>query len=105
MAFGLFIALTPHAQHEHTAWSVYAFNTLATLLCAALVFFIKYEHKVKAAEPVSARSLVEGFRFVYQNKIILGVITLDFVRRAARRRGDIAPHLCEGCTFTTVRPV
>ena len=77
MAFGLFIALTPHAQHEHTAWSIYAFNTLATLLCAALVFFIKHEHKVKVAEPVSARSLVEGFRFVYQNKIILGVITLD----------------------------
>ena len=77
MAFGLFIAFTPHAQHGHTAWSVYAFNTLATLLCAALVFFIKHEHKVKVAEPVSARSLVEGFRFIYQNKIILGVITLD----------------------------
>jgi hypothetical protein len=34
-------------------------------------------HKTKPAEPVSAKSLVEGFRFVYQNKIILGVITLD----------------------------
>ncbi len=75
--FGLFIALTPQTQSHHTAWSVYAFNAIATLLCAALVFFIKHEHKVKAAEPVSAKSLVEGFRFVYQNKIILGVITLD----------------------------
>ena len=77
VAFGFAIALTPHAQHDHTAWSVYAFNTLATLLCAALVFFIKHEHKVKAAQPVSLKSLIEGFRFVYQNKIILGVITLD----------------------------
>jgi MFS family permease len=75
--FGLFIALTPHAQLDHTAWSVYAFNALATLICATLIFFIKHEHKVKAAEPVSVKSLVEGFRFVYQNKIILGVITLD----------------------------
>jgi MFS family permease len=77
VAFGFAIALTPHAQHNHTAWSVYAFNTLATLLCALLVFFIKHEHKVKSAEPVSIQRLVEGFRFVYQNKIILGVITLD----------------------------
>ena len=77
VAFGFAIALTPHAQHDHTAWSVYAFNTVATLVCALLIFFIKHEHKVKAAEPVSIRSLVEGFRFVYQSKIILGVITLD----------------------------
>jgi MFS family permease len=77
VGFGLFIALTPRAQHDHTAWSVYAFNSLATLLCAALVFFIKHEHKIKSSEPVSFGSLLEGFRFVYQNKIILGVITLD----------------------------
>jgi MFS family permease len=77
VAFGFAIALTPHAQHHPTAWSVYAFNTLAALLCALLVFFIKHEHKTKAAEPVSIKSLIEGFRFVYQSKIILGVITLD----------------------------
>jgi MFS family permease len=77
VAFGLLIALTPHAQQNHTAWPVYAFNTLATLLCALLVFFIKHEHKAKAPQPVSVKNLVEGFRFVYQNKIILGVITLD----------------------------
>ena len=33
--------------------------------------------KIKSPEPVSAKSLVEGFRFVYQSKIILGIITLD----------------------------
>jgi MFS family permease len=77
VAFGLLIALTPQPSHTHTAWSVYAFNALATFLCAALVYCIKHEHKVKAAEPVSMKSLVEGFRFVYENKIILGVITLD----------------------------
>jgi MFS family permease len=78
-AFGAVIAMTPHADAgEHsTAWSVYALNILASILCFALVAPIKHIHKVKPAEPVSAKSLAEGFRFVYQSKIILGVITLD----------------------------
>jgi len=79
LAFGAVIALTPHADAgEHsTAWSVYALNILASILCFALVAPIKHIHKAKPAEPVSTKSLVEGFRFVYQNKIILGTITLD----------------------------
>jgi MFS family permease len=76
-AFGAVIALTPHAEQNATAWSVYALNFLASIACFALVAPIKHVHKVKSAEPVSARSLVEGFSFVYRNKIILGVITLD----------------------------
>jgi len=78
-AFGAVVAMTPHADAgEHsTAWSVYALNILASILCFALVAPIKHIHKVKPAEPVSAKSLAEGFRFVYQNKIILGTITLD----------------------------
>ena len=78
-AFGLVIALTPHADAgEHsTAWSVYALNALASIACFALVLPIKHIHKAKPAEPVSIKNLVEGFRFVYQSKIILGIITLD----------------------------
>jgi MFS family permease len=76
-AFGAAIALTPHAEEYGTAWSVYALNVLASLLCFALVVPIKHEHKAKPAEPVSAKSLIEGFSFVYQSKIILGIITLD----------------------------
>ena len=71
-ACGLVISLA-----HQTAWAVYALNVLASVLCFALVAPIKHTHKVKPAEPVSAKSLVEGFRFVYQSKIILGVITLD----------------------------
>ena len=79
VAFGRVIAMTPHADAgEHsTAWSVYALNVLASIICFALVASIRHEHKAKPAEPVSIRSLVEGFRFVYQSKIILGIITLD----------------------------
>jgi MFS family permease len=76
-AFGAVVALTPGAVAHSTAWPVYALNALASLACFALVVPIKHEHKVKPAEPVSVKSLVEGFRFVYQSKIILGVITLD----------------------------
>src|ERR1700722_6295363 len=62
---------------HQTAWAVYALNVVASLLCFLLVLLIKHEHKIKSPEPVSAKSLVEGFRFVYQSKIILGIITLD----------------------------
>jgi MFS family permease len=77
VAFGLAIALTPGAEQHNTAWSVYALNAVASLLCFVLVLPIRHVHKAKPAEPVSIRSLVEGFRFVYDNKIILGIITLD----------------------------
>jgi MFS family permease len=76
-AFAAVIACTPHAEEHATAWTVYALNMLASVLCFALVAPIKHFHKERPAEPVSARSLVEGFHFVYQSKIILGIITLD----------------------------
>jgi MFS family permease len=76
-AFGAAVALTPHAIENSSAWSVYALNALASLTCFALVVPIRHEYKARPAEPVSLTSLAEGFRFVYQSKIILGVITLD----------------------------
>jgi MFS family permease len=62
---------------HHTAWAVYALNALASFICLALVWQIRHVHKIKPSEPVTARSLVEGFRFVFENKIILGTLTLD----------------------------
>jgi len=77
VAFGAVLALTPGAVKHATAWPVYALNALASLLCFALVVPIKYEHKGRPAEPVTIKRLAEGFRFVFQSKIILGTITLD----------------------------
>lgn len=71
-ACGLVISLA-----HQTAWAVYALNAVASIACFILVIPIKHVHRVKPAEPVSARSLIEGFRFVFDNKIILGIITLD----------------------------
>ncbi|MGH7953683.1 MAG: MFS transporter [Limisphaerales bacterium] len=62
---------------RQSAWPVYALNVLASIVCFALVAPIKHVHKAKPAEPVSAKNLIEGFRFVFHNRIILGVITLD----------------------------
>ena len=76
-AFGAVMAVARGAEAINSAWPVYALNGLASLLCFALVLPIRHVHKAKPAEPVSARSLAEGFRFVFQNKIILGTITLD----------------------------
>ncbi|MBU6409872.1 MAG: MFS transporter [Verrucomicrobia bacterium] len=59
------------------AWPVYALNVLASAACFALVVPIRHDHKERPAEPVSIRSLIEGFRFVFHERIILGVITLD----------------------------
>ena len=71
-ACGLVIVLA-----HHTAWAVYALNALASLICFGLVWQIKHVHKIKKPEPMTTRSLVEGFRFVFDNKIILGTLTLD----------------------------
>ena len=76
-AFGAVLALSPVAVAHNSAWPVYALNALASLLCFLLVAPIKHEHKARPAEPVSIKSLAEGFRFVFQNQIILGIITLD----------------------------
>jgi len=76
-AFGAVLALTPVAVAHNSAWPVYALNGLASLLCFALVLPIRHQHKARPAEPVSLKSLAEGFRFVFENKIILGTITLD----------------------------
>ena len=70
-AAGLILWLT------HGAWLVYAFNVVACLVCFALVAGIRHTHKVPPREPATLKTLITGFRFVYQNKIILGTLTLD----------------------------
>ncbi len=61
----------------HSAWPVYAFNAIAGIVGFALVAGIRHEHKSPPREPVSLKTLITGFKFVYQNKIILGTLTLD----------------------------
>ena len=70
-AGGLLYAATGHA------WVVYLINVLASLIFFALVFTIPHQHKSPERPPTTFKTLVAGFNFVYQNKIILGTISLD----------------------------
>jgi MFS family permease len=62
---------------EHPATTVYALTALASLVCFTLILLIRRDHKVEKRQPVSLKSLAVGFKFVFENKIILGTITLD----------------------------
>jgi MFS family permease len=70
-AGGAVIALT------HRAAPVYAANAAAAFICFLLMALVRRRHVVARKEPMTVRSLIVGFRFVFANRIILGTITLD----------------------------
>src|SRR6266516_1301617 len=70
-AGGALIALT------HKAAVVYAINAAATLVCLVLIALVRSRQAVIPRAEMSLASLLAGFKFVYQTKVILGTITLD----------------------------
>ena len=56
---------------------VYAINAATTLICLGLIAFVRARQTVIPRTEMSLASLLAGFKFVYQTKIILGTITLD----------------------------
>lgn len=64
-----------HFTH-HAAW-IYVLNALAALTCSALVNRVRLHHVAVIAEKFSFKTLLTGFSFVFTNRIILGIITLD----------------------------
>ncbi len=70
-AGGALLALTQSAA------LVYALNTAAALICFGLISRVRDRPVTANREPLSARSLIAGFKFVHQSKIVLGTITLD----------------------------
>jgi len=65
------IALTHHAA------VVYALNAAATFVCFGLILFVRGRRVAIEKKEMTLSSLLAGFKFVYQTKIILGTITLD----------------------------
>src|ERR1035438_9516908 len=67
-AGGALIALTHHAA------PVYAFNTVASLVCLMLISFVRWRPTAAAKEKMTAKTLIVGFKFVFASPIILGTI-------------------------------
>jgi len=70
-AGGALIAIT-----HHTA-VVFILNSVAALACFTLLCFIRKEHIVANPEKMTLAGLLDGFRFVFASRTILGMITLD----------------------------
>jgi MFS family permease len=56
---------------------VYALNAIAAITCAALISRLRIHHVPVIPEAMSLRTLLTGFNFVFTNRIILGIISLD----------------------------
>jgi MFS family permease len=59
------------------AYPVYAVNVCAALIFAAMMAGIRTHHVVAVREKMTFKTLLTGFDFVFSNKVILGIITLD----------------------------
>lgn len=62
---------------SHRAADIYTFNVGATLVCLVLVNLVHCRETPTARQPMTLKSLVTGFQFVWGSRIILGTITLD----------------------------
>ena len=61
------------------AWPVYATNACAQLIFCGMMTQVHTHHVVAVREKMSFKTLLTGFDFVFHNKIILGIITLDML--------------------------
>lgn len=59
------------------AYPIYAINTCAALIFCGMMTQIHTHHVIAVREKMSLKTLLTGFNFVFANKIILGIITLD----------------------------
>ena len=58
---------------------VYGANVLATLAFCVLISLVRQQRVVAVREKMTFKGLLTGFNFVFANKIILGIITLDML--------------------------
>ena len=68
---GALIAVTHHS------WPVFLLNSLAALGCFTLLSFVRKEHVVTNPEKMTPSGMLDGFKFVFGSRTILGMITLD----------------------------
>jgi len=61
----------------HRAFPIYGINMCGQLIFCFMMTQIHTHHVVAVREKMSFKTLLTGFEFVFQNKIILGIISLD----------------------------
>jgi MFS family permease len=59
------------------AYPIYAINVCAALIFAGMMTRIRTHHIVAAREKMSFKTLLTGFDFIFANRTILGIISLD----------------------------
>ena len=73
---GALIALLKRYS-DHPAAFVYAFNCFAAIFYLVCMRSVRARHMVANPEPMSLKSFATGFRFIFAQRLILGMITLD----------------------------
>jgi MFS family permease len=72
-AGGALIAL----MHTHKAAAVYLSNAVAAFFCVVMICLVRARQKPVVKQEVTLESILGGFRFVFNHRVILGAITLD----------------------------
>lgn len=62
---------------RHSATPVYFLNALAAVFCLVMIGLVMAKPRPAAQGAVTINSLLGGFRFVFNHRVILGAITLD----------------------------
>jgi MFS family permease len=61
----------------HGGAAVYLANTIMLVLCIALFSIVRTSHRPPAKQEASLKTMLGGFHFVFSNRVILAIITLD----------------------------
>jgi MFS family permease len=73
---GALISMLQHYS-DHPAAFIYFINFCTAAICFVTVKLVRAHHVVKNPEPMSLKSLATGFNFIFAQRLILGMITLD----------------------------
>lgn len=73
---GLLITVL-HRYSTHPAAFVYLINFATAAICFVCVKMVRAHHVVKNPEPMTLKNLATGFQFIFSQRLILGMITLD----------------------------
>lgn len=61
----------------HHAAPIYLINACFAVTCSILIGRVNQHHVASEREPTTLKTLLTGFSFVFTNRIVLGIITLD----------------------------